>query len=220
MHIEKLRMQNFRGFKDVTIDFPSNLAVFIGVNGSGKSSIIDCLDNLLFELISRLLRTIRNTKSPIALGMECFGENDISNGSEETINELTLFYSEFSQKFSRNIKLLSYFAYPSSSEEPRRDFERSNLEDVENFKQFINSKINNNPTESIPIVVCYSTKRAVTYYRLSGGEPLTPNAAKLSQVNCYTDATNQYNINFETFFVWFKSNEDLEQETRLDGDLD
>jgi predicted ATP-binding protein involved in virulence len=213
-------MQNFRGFKDVTIDFPSNLAVFIGVNGSGKSSIIDCLDNLLFELISRLLRTIRNTKSPIALGMECFGENDISNGSEETINELTLFYSEFSQKFSRNIKLLSYFAYPSSSEEPRRDFERSNLEDVENFKQFINSKINNNPTESIPIVICYSTKRAVTYYRLSGGEPLTPNAAKLSQVNCYTDATNQYNINFETFFVWFKSNEDLEQETRLDGDLD
>jgi predicted ATP-binding protein involved in virulence len=220
MHIERLRMQNFRGFKDVTIDFPSNLAVFIGVNGSGKSSIIDCLDNLLFELISRLLRTIRNTKSPIALGMECFGENDISNGSEETINELTLFYSEFSQKFSRNIKLLSYFAYPSSSEEPRRDFERSNLEDVENFKQFINSKINNNPTESIPIVICYSTKRAVTYYRLSGGEPLTPNAAKLSQVNCYTDATNQYNINFETFFVWFKSNEDLEQETRLDGDLD
>ena len=52
MHIEKLRMQNFRGFKDVTIDFPSNLAVFIGVNGSGKSSIIDCVDNLLFELIT------------------------------------------------------------------------------------------------------------------------------------------------------------------------
>ena len=62
MHIEKLRMQNFRGFKDVTIDFPSNLAVFIGENGSGTSSIIDCLDNLLFELIRKVIRVQRNAK--------------------------------------------------------------------------------------------------------------------------------------------------------------
>ena len=220
MHIEKLRMQNFRGFKDVTIDFPSNLAVFIGVNGSGKSSIIDCLDNLLFELISRLLRVTRNAKNFGVWGMNGFGENDISNGFQETINELTISYSEFSEAFSRDIKLLYYFAYPSSSEEPRKDSQRSSLEDVENFKIFINSQINNNPNKSIPIFVCYSTKRAVTHYGLSGSNPLSPNVAKLSQVNCYTDATNQYNIDFETFFVWFKNNEDLEQETRLDGDLD
>jgi predicted ATP-binding protein involved in virulence len=213
-------MQNFRGFKDVTIDFPSNLVVFIGVNGSGKSSIIDCLDNLLFELISKLLRVTRNAKNFGAWGMNGFGENDIANGSQETINELTLSYSEFSQAFSRDIKLLYYFAYPSSSEEPQKDFQRSNFEDVENFKIFINSQINNNPNKSIPIIVCYSTKRAITNYRLSGSDPLSPNVAKLSQVNCYTDATNQYNINFETFFVWFKNNEDLEQETKLDGNLD
>jgi DNA repair exonuclease SbcCD ATPase subunit len=90
MHIEKLRMQNFRGFKDVTIDFPSNIAVFIGVNGSGKSSIIDCLDNFLFELIHPLLRVTRKTKNYGALGMNGFGENDIFNGFQETINELTI----------------------------------------------------------------------------------------------------------------------------------
>ncbi len=219
MHIKKLRMQNFRGFKDVTIDFPSNLAVFIGVNGSGKSSIIDCLDNLLFELISQLLRVTRNTKNFGAWGMNGFGENDISNGSQETINELTISYSEFSQAFSKDIKLLYYFAYPSSSEEPQKDFQRSNFDDVGNFKLFINSQINNNPNKSIPIVVCYSTKRAITNYRLSGSDPLSPNVAKLSQVNCYTDATNQYKIDFHTFFAWFKHNEDLEQELKLDGDL-
>ncbi|MBD2151148.1 AAA family ATPase [Pseudanabaena sp. FACHB-1277] len=220
MHIEKLRMQNFRGFKDVTIDFPSNLAVFIGVNGSGKSSIIDCLDNLLFELISRLLRVTRNAKNFSTRGMNGFGENDISNGSQETINELTISYSEFSEAFSRDIQLLYCFGYPSSSEEPQKDFQRSIFEDVGNFKIFINTQINNNPNKSIPIIVCYSTKRSVTNYRLSGSDPLSPNVAKLSQVNCYTDATNQYNIDFETFFVWFKNNEDLEQEIRLDGNLD
>jgi len=219
MHIEKLRMQNFRGFKDVTIDFPSNLAVFIGVNGSGKSSIIDCLDNLLFELIRPLLRVTRNVKSSSAYGMNSFGENDISNGSQETINELTFLYLEFRKEFSRNINIKYCFAYPSSSEEPRLNKENSKLDDIEIFKDFIYSQIDNNSNQSIPLVVCYSTKRSVTYYRLSGSSPLSQNAAKLPQVDCYEDATNQNRINFETFFLWFKHNEDLEQELKLDGDL-
>jgi len=219
MHIEKLRMQNFRGFKDVTIDFPSNLAVFIGVNGSGKTSVIDCLDNLLFELIRPLLPSIRNAKNFDTWGMNGFGENDISNGLQETINELTISYSEFSQAFSKDIKLLYYFAYPSSSEEPQKDFQRSNLKDVESFKIFIRSQINNNFNKSIPIFVCYSTKRSVASCRTSGNDPLSLNVDKLSQIHCYTDAINQYNIDFETFFVWFKNKEDLEQEIRLDGDL-
>lgn len=219
MHIEKLRMQNFRGFKDVTIDFPSNLAVFIGVNGSGKSSIIDCLDNLLFELIRPLIRVARNPKNSNLYGDESFDENDIANGCKGTINELTLSYSEFSQEFSRNIKLLYWFAYPSISDEPRRDYSRSKLDDVENFKEFINIQIDNHPNKSIPIIVCYSTRRSFIGYRLYAST-LTPNTAKLSQIHCYTDATNQYNIDFETFFVWFKNNEDLEQEIRLDGNLD
>jgi predicted ATP-binding protein involved in virulence len=90
------------------------------------------------------------------------------------------------------------------------------LSDVESFKIFISSQINNNSNKSIPIFVCYSTKRSVATYRLSGNA----NAAKLPQIQCYTDATNQYNIDFATFFGWFKSNEDLEQEIRLEGNLD
>lgn len=218
MHIEKLRMENFRGFKDVTIDFPSNLAVFIGVNGSGKSSIIDCLDNLLFELISPLLRVTRNTKNFGAYGHGSFLQNDISNGYQETINELAVIYSEFNRHFSKDIHLLYCFAYPSSNEEPILDFERSKIDDVDNFKDFIYTQTNFT-LKSIPIVVCYSTKRVVTGYKLSGSDSFIPNAAKLSQIHCYTDATNQREINFETFFVWFKNNEDLEQEIKLSGDL-
>ena len=219
MNIEKLRMQNFRGFKDVTIDFPQNLAVFIGVNGSGKSSIIDCLDHLLFELIQPLIRVVRNTKNLGIYGDENFVENDISNECQETINELTITYSEFRKKFFRSIQLLHCFAYPSSSEEPRRDFERSKLDDVENFKQLIHAQIDNNLYKNIPIFVCYSTKRSVAGYHLSASSSFIPSTAKISQIYCYIDATNQRKINFETFFVWFKSNEDLEQEIRLEGDL-
>lgn len=220
MHIEKLRMQNFRGFKDVTIDFPSNLAVFIGENGSGKSSIIDCLDNLLFELIRKVIRVQRNAKGNSLYDLSSsFREIDISNEYRDTINEITVSSSDLKKQFSRNLQLLYFFGYPSNSEEPRRNFELSKLDDVENFKKFIDTQIDNKSNRSIPIVVCYSTKRSVTQYSLSGGDTWSPNTAKLSQVHCYTDATNQYNIDFHTFFAWFKHNEDLEQELKLDGDL-
>ncbi|MFN4833377.1 MAG: AAA family ATPase, partial [Pseudanabaena sp.] len=130
MHIEKLRMQNFRGFKDVTIDFPSNLAVFIGVNGSGKSSIIDCLDNLLFELILSLIPIRRNSKTSDSYSLGSFNENDISIGHQETINELQLEFLEFKKEFSRDINILHCFSYSSISNECFQNEEKSNLTDV------------------------------------------------------------------------------------------
>jgi predicted ATP-dependent endonuclease of OLD family len=44
MKIKSLDISNFRGIKKAKIDFSqSNLAVFIGTNGQGKSSILDLL---------------------------------------------------------------------------------------------------------------------------------------------------------------------------------
>ncbi|MFM7372783.1 MAG: AAA family ATPase, partial [Sphaerospermopsis kisseleviana] len=37
MHIEELHLQNFRGFQELKLKLPPDLAVFIGSNGSGKS---------------------------------------------------------------------------------------------------------------------------------------------------------------------------------------
>jgi predicted ATP-binding protein involved in virulence len=50
MHIEHLELKNYAGFTDFSLDFPKgNLAVFIGENGSGKTSIISAIDMLLQE---------------------------------------------------------------------------------------------------------------------------------------------------------------------------
>jgi len=44
MRIEELHLKNFRCFKELDIVFPkSNLAVFIGLNGAGKSAILDAI---------------------------------------------------------------------------------------------------------------------------------------------------------------------------------
>ena len=49
MRIEELHLKNFRCFKELDIQFPkSNLAVFIGLNGAGKSAILDAISSMLF----------------------------------------------------------------------------------------------------------------------------------------------------------------------------
>lgn len=55
MRIKSLHLENFRGFEQLNIEFPdnSNVVVFIGENGSGKSSLIDAIKvNLGYYLYS------------------------------------------------------------------------------------------------------------------------------------------------------------------------
>ncbi len=48
MHIERLELKNYTGFEDFSLDFPKgNLTVFIGENGSGKTSILEGIYKLL-----------------------------------------------------------------------------------------------------------------------------------------------------------------------------
>ncbi len=57
MYIKQLRLQNYRGFEDATINFPdTNIAVFFGINGGGKTSVLDALAALLSQWLSNRLR--------------------------------------------------------------------------------------------------------------------------------------------------------------------
>lgn len=50
MRIDKLQVHNFRGFSDTEIVLNGKDAIFYGINGMGKSSILDVC-NLLFSRI-------------------------------------------------------------------------------------------------------------------------------------------------------------------------
>lgn len=43
MYVEKLTLKNYRGIRDLTIDFDRHLNVFVGDNGCGKSTILDAI---------------------------------------------------------------------------------------------------------------------------------------------------------------------------------
>ncbi len=48
MKLERLELENFRGFERLTLDFHPELTVIAGINGSGKTSILDVTNFLLW----------------------------------------------------------------------------------------------------------------------------------------------------------------------------
>ena len=78
MKLKQLQTTNFRPFKELDIEFGEQLTVLVGVNGAGKTSILD----MLAIMLSRLIGRIRSTKGTGRF----FTDSDIRQGSKETAN--------------------------------------------------------------------------------------------------------------------------------------
>ena len=60
MYIKKIELTNFRGFQELSVELPDNLAVFIGWNGSGKTTILDGIYKFILAYIYELTLAINN----------------------------------------------------------------------------------------------------------------------------------------------------------------
>ena len=66
MRVKRLNLLNFRGVASLDLDFTQRTTAFAGVNGVGKSTILDALAIALSQLTWRINR-MPNRARPIAL---------------------------------------------------------------------------------------------------------------------------------------------------------
>lgn len=140
MKIKSLRMQNFRGFEDETIEFNDRVTVLIGDNGAGKSSVLDCLGYLLREIIARVDRKLHK-KLP-------FHRKNISLHKRHTQIEITF-----------NNKMIDYtinLMYNIPTHEKQVAFPEENK-----FKNALTSKDNLNKHFSLPLILLVPISRYV-----------------------------------------------------------
>lgn len=50
MKLRSLTLSNFRGIRDLTLEFSDHVNVLAGVNGAGKTAILDCAAIMLSRL--------------------------------------------------------------------------------------------------------------------------------------------------------------------------
>jgi predicted ATP-binding protein involved in virulence len=229
MRIKQLKMQSFRGIGDLIIDFDEKEPiVFIGINGVGKSSILDCLAILLSNIIKEIVypeledsnqfsfrtprlpttRIIRsgyseekNYQKPIS------GKPEIENRFFD-INDV-----KNGCKETNNIIdiIINSHELTFSLSSDQSNYQDKINKKTKNYFREIHNQLKYDSNLSIPLAVYYSVSRAVIDIDLE-----IIDISKYTQIDAYDEVLKGIKISFHRFFQWFRSLEDLENENRID----
>jgi predicted ATP-binding protein involved in virulence len=195
MRIEELHLKNFCSFQELDINFPaSNLAVFIGNNGSGKTSILKSMTLLLSWLIARIERE-KGSGSPIA-------DLDILNGT---------YSSEIKIKLKNTSELFEW-SLAKTAKGKKKQFD-SRLADTFNLANIYRTQFTENDDSSFPLIIYYPVERSVLDVPLQ-----IRTKHNFSQLDGYDNALSQ-GVDFRRFFEWFRDREDIENENRLNQSI-
>jgi predicted ATP-binding protein involved in virulence len=217
MRIKQLRLKNFRGIKNLQIDFDltQQIIVLVGVNGVGKSSILDCISFLVksYGLIANndILKSI-------------FQDRDIHVGLQNTRNGLSGVFDD--TEISWDI------------ERARGDDKATNLPaNIAESIKYINSRYDLDSFVSI----YYSASRRANQIQedpdafnssvsVSGNQNnisikgdakihnLVINTSEFNSSDSYSSLDSSNIIDFRGFTHWFQKLEDFENEIRLSID--
>jgi predicted ATP-binding protein involved in virulence len=227
MKIKHLKIKSFRGIGDLTIEFDARKpTVFIGVNGVGKSSILDCLAILL----SWFLALIEFQPPGMAEPWDdnswqgwFFHKNDIKNDAEETQGDITFSIDGIDEDINWSLKEDIKGSHPDMTvgELWKRNlilmgYEKSKntsvkAPQIESIANEIRSKWEKDSKFDIPLAVYYPVNRSVLDVPLE-----IEDNSSFKQVDAYEGALSGMRINFDRFFQWFRIIEDAENEERRD----
>lgn len=188
MKIKHITIDNYRILKHVDIDFQSNVNVFIGINGAGKSTILHAVRILISWFIARM-----QTRTGRGLSLT---DKDITHGEDSC--RLVMY-------LDNGIKWM-LFKRRSSIRKPQED--KTDLSEMNGFiRSFYDTFTPKNESLThVPMIAYYGVDRAVTNVpsRVSSKHLLNP-------LDIYTGFGDE-KLNFRSFFEWFKEREDIENE--------
>ena len=191
MKLKSLALTHFRGIRDLRLEFADHVNVLAGVNGAGKTAVLDCAAIMLSRLVGR----IRSTKGTGRL----FSEYDITNGVSGTHSVIEIMFDD---------RLVDWRIAKTRRGRKRQSI--TGLEDVKTVVDLIHTRLAEDESSSLPIAVYYPTNRAVVDIplRIRKTHPF-------DQLSTYDQSLSGKWRSFRIFFEWFRDREDLENERRL-----
>ena len=189
MKVTRLNLANYRDARALSIELNPKLNVFVGVNGSGKSTVLDAIAIMLSWAVNRIISSGASGK-PIV-------ESDITNDKSTSSIQLLC------EADSRTIewKLFKVRRGRAASEG------KSKLQELNYYAKGIQSRISETSEKvNLPLFVYYPVNRAVVEIPLK-----IRGKRRFGLLTAYDDALSS-GANFRTFFEWFREREDLENE--------
>jgi predicted ATP-binding protein involved in virulence len=206
MEIKKLTLNNLGRFENLEVDFAptednqSNVTVFIGNNGAGKTSILEALATSLSWFVARI-RSEKGSGTAI---------NEFVIINDAPAANITLQLCDDVRVDGNRDTELSYYQWTlvkarkgRKSDKPSTLSELTKLAD--NYRQLLTDDLN----ASLPLIAYYPVERSVLDIplKIMGKHSFT-------QIEGYESALNQ-GVDFRRFFEWFREREDIENEERV-----
>ncbi len=196
MKIQKIEIHDFRGLSDVTIDnLDKNLNLLMGVNGAGKSSVLDAIALLLQPFTSRLTKktgfgsTIKTT--------------DIKKRSRRGCTlEITLLDENHTHWSKHRTKSME-------------NEEKSDYSMLIDYTKPMRISLDNYEKINIPVIAHYGVNRAVTGMMLPPRSKSYVRDEEGQPTDAYTNWWNQGAI-YRDFLLWFKEEEAAENRIRIE----
>ena len=184
--VSALTLTNFKGFESLEFEFENNVSVFVGNNGSGKSTILEAIEKSLTNLSSRISTHSFNGDSihemEIMLG---------KNAPAKIYLELKLNDVPFEMELVGNRSL--------TETKERSDFKGIN--ELSNLFKAINKE---QQSTNFPLIASYNVERSndVTTRDIDKSEEILDEHI-WNQAKAYSKSLNGKS-DFKLFFRWFK----------------
>lgn len=183
MKIRQLSLHNFRGIQDMTLEFSPGVTALVGMNGAGKSAVLDALAGMLLrQQIDFLLPYTQ----PIGLTQDWWqkfrlGEGDIRHGTT---------CAKIAARFQAA---------------PRIVVDQVEIGPGFTFRPMSGGGVIVN--DNMPAAIYYDVQRAVNRIDLATDRPKS-----LPLVDSFWQVLDHGQANFDRFFNWFREREDDENE--------
>lgn len=198
MKIQKIEIHDFRGLSDVAIDnLDKNLNLLMGVNGAGKSSVLDAIALLLQPFTARL-----TTKAGAGFRID---PDDIKKRSRRGCTlQITL----------DDDNKTTWSTFRSKSREVAGE---SNTVMLTDYTLPMRKALDNYDPISLPVIAHYGVNRSTVGLPLS---EIMRRSMKMEKYDNQSDAyRNWYNRGaiYRDFLVWFKETEGDENRKRIEN---
>lgn len=194
MRLEQLKIENFRGFESLTLDFHPEVTVLVGANGSGKTTVLEAVATTLMNLL------LPDKAWDKDQGVHTILPTDYRSGT--SVSSVVLGLEHEGQEAKIESRLDIVFDAAGRIRNPKYSYRTTNH--LDRYYEDAESR------RSVPIFCYYDVER-----HARDSTPRSRDAIFRPPRDAWSDAWDA-RAGFHELFLWFRELEDMENAERVD----